>query len=584
MSLCENQHHANVVEMTSNAVRRVIPEAKLKEQLKRLPLSVQSLQLFVSSQLRESMGEFSDAVEDALFELADHAKSLQHQRDYFQMLRTFCARRHQIEADFLRYIDLKFVELQDTFSEAPDAQVPLLCGERSELSVVCDDDSTVSRMLHALIKTTSVINQHKILALQAFLSAQLSTELSEAQHPLSPLTLFKAIEQSILLLELNEKATLMIWKRFDKTFFQTLGALLDQILLNHNQTIEADSINKYHRIDTQVKVDADLLNASNPEQANPVQSQMVQRSLLIQNRALKAQSGKTKADNAHLIVKNCLTKVIGDASLPGFMQDFLEGPVFNAMQLTQIKYGESSQQWQAGVKFVEQLVWTVCPISDQAHRKRYVFVITELQATLLHHLNTLGLSEDLQQRWLERINAFYQEVLSDYDHPVQINALQAEQVEARPDCQTTLADFKETSEEHEEATVNLKKTIVNLEKTTVDLEETKASLETSEEETQSSPDARDSNVSGQYLNLVDNCVSGLWFEVFPESGSKFRCRLSAIIRSSDRYIFTNRSGVKVAEESRESLARQLQLGRMKTLDDTLLFDRALESVISHLRD
>lgn len=86
----------------------------------------------------------------------------------------------------------------------------------------------------------------------------------------------------------------------------------------------------------------------------------------------------------------------------------------------------------------------------------------------------------------------------------------------------------------------------------------------------------------QYINLVENFVVGVWFERI-EGDSTFRCRLAAIIRGTGRYIFVNRSGVKVAEETRDSLALQLQNGELRTLDDSMLFDRALESMISNLR-
>ena len=42
-------------------------------------------------------------------------------------------------------------------------------------------------------------------------------------------------------------------------------------------------------------------------------------------------------------------------------------------------------------------------------------------------------------------------------------------------------------------------------------------------------------------------------------------------------------GAKVAEKSRKSLAQALADGSMKVLDDSLLFDRALEAVIGSLQ-
>jgi hypothetical protein len=88
----------------------------------------------------------------------------------------------------------------------------------------------------------------------------------------------------------------------------------------------------------------------------------------------------------------------------------------------------------------------------------------------------------------------------------------------------------------------------------------------------------------QHLALVNNITQGTWFEMQGDAGEKYRCRLAAIIRSVGKYIFVNRSGMKVAEESRESLAVALQTKRLTILDDGMLFDRALEAVIGTLRE
>ena len=88
----------------------------------------------------------------------------------------------------------------------------------------------------------------------------------------------------------------------------------------------------------------------------------------------------------------------------------------------------------------------------------------------------------------------------------------------------------------------------------------------------------------QHLSLVANLTQGSWFEMHSEDGQKFRSRLAAIIRATGKYIFVNRSGVKVAEETRMSLALALKSGRLQVLDDGMLFDRALEAVIGNLRN
>ncbi|MNN97918.1 hypothetical protein D3C81_2171800 [compost metagenome] len=62
-----------------------------------------------------------------------------------------------------------------------------------------------------------------------------------------------------------------------------------------------------------------------------------------------------------------------------------------------------------------------------------------------------------------------------------------------------------------------------------------------------------------------------------------RCKLAAIIEATGKYVFVDRTGMKVLERSRVALALEFQRGAVRTLDDTLLFDRALESVLGNLR-
>jgi len=93
----------------------------------------------------------------------------------------------------------------------------------------------------------------------------------------------------------------------------------------------------------------------------------------------------------------------------------------------------------------------------------------------------------------------------------------------------------------------------------------------------------DTQSDDYYLGQVDKLTQGTWFEMVEEGKQGFRCRLAAIIKKSGRYIFVNRSGTKVAEETRDSLALALEHGSLNQLDDGMLFDRALESVIGNLR-
>ncbi|PCJ27069.1 MAG: hypothetical protein COA96_03910 [SAR86 cluster bacterium] len=87
-----------------------------------------------------------------------------------------------------------------------------------------------------------------------------------------------------------------------------------------------------------------------------------------------------------------------------------------------------------------------------------------------------------------------------------------------------------------------------------------------------------------HLRQVDKLPIGIWLEFKGAAGQPVRCTLAAKIESIDKMFFVNRQGVKVVELTRMRLARELKAGSVKIVSEGSLVDRAMESVISGLRD
>jgi hypothetical protein len=68
-----------------------------------------------------------------------------------------------------------------------------------------------------------------------------------------------------------------------------------------------------------------------------------------------------------------------------------------------------------------------------------------------------------------------------------------------------------------------------------------------------------------------------------DGGERLRCKLATIVQPGNRYIFVNRRGMKVAEKNRMELAIALKQRTLAILDESQVFDRALEAVIGNLR-
>ena len=84
------------------------------------------------------------------------------------------------------------------------------------------------------------------------------------------------------------------------------------------------------------------------------------------------------------------------------------------------------------------------------------------------------------------------------------------------------------------------------------------------------------------LRQVQRLRIGTWVEVLDDD-EPLRCKLVARVDINDRFVFANRTGMKVREWNRAGLAMALRLGEVRLLDDGLLFERALEAVLEGLR-
>lgn len=85
------------------------------------------------------------------------------------------------------------------------------------------------------------------------------------------------------------------------------------------------------------------------------------------------------------------------------------------------------------------------------------------------------------------------------------------------------------------------------------------------------------------LRQLEQLRLGSWVAFQEDDEHSLRCKLAAIIEATGKYVFVDRTGMKVLERSRVDLALEFRRGAVRALDDTLLFDRALESVLGNLR-
>lgn len=90
-------------------------------------------------------------------------------------------------------------------------------------------------------------------------------------------------------------------------------------------------------------------------------------------------------------------------------------------------------------------------------------------------------------------------------------------------------------------------------------------------------------LSEEDIDNLTNLAVGSWIEI--QVGYKMKkCRLAAKIASSGKFLFTDRSGIKVKECFDKELPELYRAGKVRLDEQNTFFDKALATVISNMRN
>lgn len=341
------------------------------------------------------------------------------------------------------------------------------------------------------------------------------------------------------------------------------------------------------------------------------------RAQILEQRTIDAEDGKAKSERARALVDEELARICAGREIPTAANKLLREAWGNVMFITCLKEGTDSQQWQDNCLTARQLVWSLVAPMEKENRQKLLKLVPELLQKLRVGLEGISFSpfettqlfKQLESLHLTRLRgasgqnpaaAVVPAPASVAEAAVKPEATVKPETAVKPETTMkpqvpvsievpapaepvpvveTVAAMVDAGEPAKAQVAE----VADIAPEAANLVEQAEALEV-ETVVPAVIEVEEIKADAQHLALVGNITQGTWFEMTGDGGEKFRCRLAAIIRSVGKYIFVNRSGMKVAEESRESLALAIQTKRLAILDDSMLFDRALESVISSLRD
>ncbi len=290
------------------------------------------------------------------------------------------------------------------------------------------------------------------------------------------------------------------------------------------------------------------------------------RSDLLEQRTRDAEEGRARAELARQDVEGVLNERLLGRTLPEVVVRLLQEAWSQVLLLTCLKHGTHSAEWEGALATMDDLIWSVEPHEDPDSRLRLLEMVPQLLKSLREGLASAAFDPFSTGEFFSRLEGLHVQAFQRY-----------KQVEEAP--LLDLEDDLPLLDDPLDAPAAAAPAVAQPAMVAVVEEIVLASPEPARVVEPEEAFADDD----ESLRKVDDLRVGSWVEIQEDEEHKLRCKLAAVIRPSGRYIFVNRTGMKVLEKTRMSLAVEFRRNAVRLLDDALLFDRALESVIGNLR-
>ncbi len=280
----------------------------------------------------------------------------------------------------------------------------------------------------------------------------------------------------------------------------------------------------------------------------------------VDERTREAEENRARADMARTIVQQALNRRLNGRKLPFAVVRVLQEGWRHVLYLGCLKEGTESESWRQAVKVVDALIWSVMPPKGDAQWiERLKNVSPKLMNSLRKGLVSVHFDTLQMETLLREISTVHKEIIDGFETAM-VEILDQEAASANPDFNGLSVDQA------------LRATNPNLKAVVLPKADTTPVYE-----------GETLLASDRHVIAVKQMTIGSWVE-FMLTDRRDRHKLVARIRTTERLIFANRRGIKVAEMSQMQLAVEFSQGRARIVEEKpQIIDRALQSVVGGLR-
>lgn len=246
-----------------------------------------------------------------------------------------------------------------------------------------------------------------------------------------------------------------------------------------------------------------------------------------------------RLEDVHKFVTQKINERVLNSNLDPSIRNVLDTFMHEFLVKLVLKEGPGGSSWKPVMSTIDVLIWTVKAEKHHGDRERFDKINPRLIGNLTKALEIGGASKS-------KLNKIIRQLKQVQEYSFHIEELGIEK--------------------HAAETENFPEKSPLASNTAIEREKTQAPR------------------NDPYLRQIDKLPIGVWLEFKGTAGTPVRCTLAAKIASIDKMFFVNRQGVKVIELTRARLAQELKAGSVKIISEGSLVDRAIESVISKLRE
>jgi hypothetical protein len=263
--------------------------------------------------------------------------------------------------------------------------------------------------------------------------------------------------------------------------------------------------------------------------------------VLVEQRVKESETGKARTQSAKATVQALINQKACGLRLPVVAGRFISETWSRVLTLRCIKNDQHSQAWTSGVDTLDDLLWVLQPLSDLDAINRRDAIVAQLLADVQSGMREIGSPEEDINAFSRWLNGHLQELSS--NDRMYLEEDESHEVEVPMDV---VEEIVLTAEVH-------------------------------------SDDDFD-DCEPEFVAPLKHLTEGTWVEIKQASAEPMRCKLATITQPGHNYVFVNRRGMKVYETRRMGIAQLIDQNQLSVIDESQVFDRALQSVIGNLRE